>query len=286
MSTEEGVGVTLDLVGLTSQAERLAAGKAEAEAEVRHAEDEKAGAVVEVNRRVFLRAKRGAAFEEVSEGPILDDGEYLKPLTVATIDALCEWAKEASESGDGELRLSRSAQSWAMTPRRVSRLVRRDICTMDFFNDFLPPGDCSLLAWRGWLDGLEGVLGVGVDAQGSEAVIGRELLDLALNKVTATDSDTVRFEMVGAVIQFKTESESQVRPGGEFPRVIEAVLPFGDPGFRVRARFLVTISKPRGSGVRVHTELQSPERLRDLWVDWARQRIAASGLTWPVFETR
>lgn len=193
-----------------------------------------------VNGRHFIESR---GWEEVKTP---DDNQHLEQGKFLDLASLISWAKESDGELGGELRISRSAYSQAITPRWAKSWQKRETVEKPFFKAFLPyphgpvdRQDDVALTYPQMLSWLE-LLGEGLQE--------RKEIEIAFRTLDAVDAESkVKAVATGPVISVQiTKSGGDIKQGGKLPRVIRAKIPFGDPDFTTEVHFGLQVQVDRG----------------------------------------
>jgi len=214
---------------------------------------------VEVNGRHFIRQPNGR-YDPVDHHRV-DEDEYTATTRVVDLSSMLRWAN-AFEVLNGELHVSRSGSSAALSPRFVDAWHHRNSISKPFFNAYLPPTDpMGYLKFRAWVD----LLGDGLQE--------REGIEAELGSLSAASGRASKIRMTGGVIQVRGEHKEEIIGG--LRRRFVATIPFGDPDFTTDVTFLVscqTDTSARLYFTAQHLELDSA---LDRYLAWAKERAEA-----------
>lgn len=225
--------------------------------------------------RVYLVDELNGAVTEV-EPRREDEDPRLTTAKLLDLASLMEWARSTGAK-DGEVQLSRSGVTQALTPRRVAPHQKRDVIARDFFADYLPNGQwADLETFQLWLDRIR----PGMDEKTLD------LVDIAFGSVSATSTQVVELEVDGATIQASVKSGEKVTGKRTLPRLITSTVPFGDPAFRYAVRFVVGVRIADGK-VQFRAVHDPNDGAFEAWLEWGAGQLRA-GLPegWVILTTR
>lgn len=226
---------------------------------------------VEVNGRHFIESR---AWEEVQPP---DRASHLEQGTFLDLASLVAWANQASAEGPptGEIRISRTGRSEAITPRWAKSWERREVVRKPFFRAFLPYPEGAIheqdqvaLSYPAILSWLE-LLG--------EGLRDRNEIELAFRTLDAVDAESkVKAVATGPVISVEIrKSSGDIKQGGKLPRVIRAEIPFGDPDFKTEVHFGLQVQVSKGEFQFVLRHLPGDGAL-DAYLEWAAGEAKAA----------
>lgn len=165
----------------------------------------------------------------------------------------------------------------AIWPAIEAPHIKRARADAAFFDAYHPPeGWKPLVDFLEWFDLVRPFL-IASDV---------ELIDQALQSVTASSGDSTRVEQNGAAISIVTQGERNTTTKHRLPKLIRPHLPIGDPAFACTANITLTVkaeppSKGAAPEVLVRAQLH-PEPVTGSWVAWAREKLQAALPGWQI----
>lgn len=226
-----------------------------------------------VRDRVFLVDQETGATSEI-EPRREDESPRLERVKLLDLFSLIEWCAEFEA---GEIRLSRSGESVAVTPRAVAPHEKRDQVSKEFFGDFLPSGEWQPLEkFQFWLDRVR----PGMDPQTLE------LVDVSFGGVSASSIQVVELQVTGAFVNAEVKANEKVGGSRPIPRKIRSRVPFGDPAFTYEVGFVLSVRLNAGKlEFAAHHDIN--DGAFDAYLAWAREKLAANvSPSWVVLTTR
>ncbi len=230
-------------------------------------------ATVELAGRKFLYDDAGKKYGAVDEK---DNNLHAPGVVLADCASLIDWCRRiaADPDDDGQVVISRTTETVAQSPIWENGHVAREIAHKEFFMGFMPGErfevSMSYIEMLTWLE----LLGKRLEAC--------DVIEHALKTVAATQSNGVKIETDGAVIQVSGQNENRVNLSAKLSKRIEARIPFGDPGCEIDVTFGLQVRASRESAVVFTVRHLTSDGAFDAYVQWMRVQLAALPPGWLV----